>query len=153
MIGCRHLSRQNVGGIVSLLRTIRSYSTGKSIRIIPVIPNVETNAYEQPYNVFDRVFGRRRTGINSISGTSANGWIRERRRSASHLFYSKDLTHWEYLHPLLIDDVFCDLGEDGAVPNFLPIGNGKHILLLFSHKRSARYYIGEYDQVAPQIYA
>ena len=84
-------------------------------------------------------------GYYSISGTSANGWIRERRRSASHLFYSKDLTHWKYLHPLLIDDVFCDLGEDGAVPNFLPIGNGKHILLLFSHKRSARYYIGEYD--------
>ena len=50
----------------------------------------------------------------------------------------------KYLHPLLIDDVFCDLGEDGAVPNFLPIGHGKHILLLFSHKRAARYYIGEY---------
>ena len=32
------------------------------------------------------------------------------------------------------------------MPNFLPIGNGKHILLLFSHKRSARYYIGEYDR-------
>ena len=111
----------------------------------PVIPNVETNEYEQPYNVFDPCIWKEEDGYYSISGTSANGWIRERRRSASHLFYSRDLTHWEYLHPLLIDDVFCDLGEDGAVPNFLPIGNGKHILLLFSHKRSARYYIGEYD--------
>ena len=111
----------------------------------PVIPNVETNQYEQPYNVFDPCIWKEEDGYYSISGTSANGWIRERRRSASHLFYSQDLTHWEYLHPLLIDDVFCDLGEDGAVPNFLPIGNGKHILLLFSHKRSARYYIGEYD--------
>ena len=111
----------------------------------PVIPNVETNQYEQPYNVFDPCIWKEADGYYSISGTSANGWIRERRRSASHLFYSQNLTHWEYLHPLLIDDVFCDLGEDGAVPNFLPIGNGKHILLLFSHKRSARYYIGEYD--------
>ena len=31
------------------------------------------------------------------------------------------------------------------MPNFWPIGNGKHMLLLFSHKRAARYYIGEYD--------
>ena len=112
----------------------------------PVMPNVETNEYEQPYNVFDPCIWKEEDGYYSISGTSANGWIRERRRSASHLFYSKDLNYWKYLHPLLIDDVFCDLGEDGAVPNFLPIGNGKHILLLFSHKRSARYYIGEYDR-------
>ncbi len=111
----------------------------------PVIPNVETDEYERPYNVFDPCIWKEADGYYSISGTSIGGYIRERRRSASHLFYSKDLTHWEYLHPLLIDDVFCELGEDGAVPNFLPIGHGKHILLLFSHKRAARYYIGEYD--------
>ena len=36
-------------------------------------------------------------------------------------------------------------GEDGAVPNFLPIGNNKHILLFFSHKRGSQYFIGDYD--------
>ena len=112
----------------------------------PVIPNPKTDAYERPYNVFDPCIWKEEDGYYSISGTSIDGYIRERRRSASHLFYSKDLSQWKYLHPLLIDDVFCDLGEDGAVPNFLPIGHGKHILLLFSHKRAARYYIGEYDR-------
>ena len=112
----------------------------------PVIPNPKTDAYERPYNVFDPCIWKEEDGYYSISGTSIDGYIRERRRSASHLFYSKDLSQWKYLHPLLIDDVFCDLGEDGAVPNFLPIGYGKHILLLFSHKRAARYYIGEYDR-------
>ena len=52
----------------------------------PVIPNVETNQYEQPYNVFDPCIWKEEDGYYSISGTSANGWIRERRRSASHLF-------------------------------------------------------------------
>ena len=112
----------------------------------PVIPNLKTDEYERPYNVFDPCIWKEEDGYYSISGTSIDGYIRERRRSASHLFYSKDLSQWKYLHPLLIDDVFCDLGEDGAVPNFLPIGHGKHILLLFSHKRAARYYIGEYDR-------
>ena len=43
------------------------------------------------------------------------------------------------------DAFFAEPGEDAAMPNFWPIGNGKHMLLLFSHKRAARYYIGEYD--------
>ena len=43
------------------------------------------------------------------------------------------------------DAFFAEPGEDAAVPNFWPIGNGKRMLLLFSHKRAGRYYIGEYD--------
>ena len=39
-------------------------------------------------------------------------------------------------------------GEDGAVPNFLPIGNGKHLLLFFSHKRAGQYLLGDYDAIA-----
>ena len=42
-------------------------------------------------------------------------------------------------------------GEDHAVPNFLPIGNGKHMLLFFSHKRAGQYYIGHYDRKAHQF--
>jgi len=33
-----------------------------------------------------------------------------------------------------------------AVPNFWPISDEKHMLLLFSHKRAGRYYIGTYDR-------
>ena len=43
------------------------------------------------------------------------------------------------------DAFFAEPGEDAAVPNFWPIGNGRHMLLLFSHKRAGRYYIGRYD--------
>ena len=62
-----------------------------------------------------------------------------------HLFRSADLAEWEYLGPLMEDAFSREPGEDAAVPNFWPIGNGKHMLLLFSHKRAGRYYIGEYD--------
>ena len=39
----------------------------------PVIPNVETNEYEQPYNVFDPCIWKEEDGYYSISGTSTNG--------------------------------------------------------------------------------
>lgn len=112
----------------------------------PLIPIVEMDETEYPYQVFDPCIWKEEDGYYSLSGTSIGGFIRERRQTAEHLFYSKDLNRWEYLHPLLIDDTFCELGEDGAVPNFLPIGRGKHLLLVFSHKRGSRYYIGIYDQ-------
>jgi len=112
----------------------------------PVIPNVDADEYGKPYRVFDPCIWKEEDGYYALSGTSIDGFIRERRKTAEHLFYSKDLDSWEYLHPLLIDGSFCELGEDGAVPNFWPIGNGKYLLLLFSHKRAARYYIGEYDK-------
>jgi len=112
----------------------------------PLIPNIEVDEAEYPYRVGDTCIWKEKDGYYSLSGTSIDGFIRERRKTAEHLFFSKDLNHWEYLHPLLIDSTFCELGEDGAVPNFWPIGNGKHLLLVFSHKRGARYYIGVYDQ-------
>ena len=46
---------------------------------------------------------------------------------------------------MVSDEVLAEPGEDMAVPNFWPIGNGRHMLLLFSHKRAGRYYIGHYD--------
>ena len=84
-------------------------------------------------------------GYYSLSGTS-RGFPRERRQTCNHLFHSKDLTHWEYLHPLVEDGFFCTMGDDGACPNFWPVGNGKHILILFSHRTGARCYVGEYDK-------
>ena len=47
---------------------------------------------------------------------------------------------------MLADEVLAEPGEDMAVPNFWPIGNGRHMLLLFSHKRAGRYYVGTFDR-------
>lgn len=62
---------------------------------------------------------------------------------AAYLFRSRDLAHWEYLHPLYIGGRFTDAGEDCAVPDFFPLG-GKHVLLFASHLRGAQCYIGTY---------
>ena len=32
------------------------------------------------------------------------------------------------------------------MPNFWPIGDGRHMMLFFSHKRAGQYYIGTYDR-------
>ena len=41
-----------------------------------------------------------------------------------HLFRSEDLANWDYIGPLFDDGFFQEPGEDCAVPNFWPIGNG-----------------------------
>jgi beta-fructofuranosidase len=46
---------------------------------------------------------------------------------------------------LFEDYYYTEPGDDVACPNFLPIGDNKHLLLFFSHKRSAQYYIGTYN--------
>jgi len=112
----------------------------------PVIPNLKADKNGWPYTVFDPCIWKEDDGYYSLSGVSVDGSMRERRKTAEHLFYSKDLTHWKYLHPLLIDASLADLGDDGACPNFWPIGRGKHILMVFSHKSGSRYYIGKYDK-------
>ena len=68
-----------------------------------------------------------------------------------HLFRSNDLAQWEHIGALLEDKFYAERGEDQAVPVFWPLSDidgkpsGKHMLLLFSHKRSGRCYIGDYD--------
>lgn len=63
-----------------------------------------------------------------------------------YLFRSKDLKTWEYLHPFIQDDWFSGVGDTGGCPYFLPIGkDGKWMFLNFSHRRGAKYLIGNYD--------
>lgn len=112
----------------------------------PVIPNIEMDEMQRPYNVFDPCIWKEEDGYYAVSGTYADAWIREMRKTALHLFYSKDLDQWQYLHPLLIDGEFSQLGEDAAVPNFLPISDDKYLLLLCSQIRGSRYYVGTYDK-------
>ena len=111
----------------------------------PVIPDGQPDEEGYPYRVFDPCIWKEGDGYYSLAGTS-RGFPRERRQTCDHLFHSKDLIHWEYLHPLVEDGFFCTMGDDGACPNFWPVGNGKHVLVLFSHRTGSRYYVGEYNK-------
>ena len=64
--------------------------------------------------------------------------------AANYLFRSRDLGHWEYLHPFVKGDRFTQLGDDGACPYFWPIGD-RHALVFFSHLSGAQYLLGDYD--------
>ena len=104
---------------------------------------------QEGYRVFDPCIWKEEDGFYySVSGTFQGGERGADAVGVDHLFRSEDLGEWEYLGPLMEDAFFAEPGEDAAVPNFWPIGNGKHMLLLFSHKRAGRYYIGEYDTEA-----
>ena len=110
----------------------------------------EVVAENGKYRVFDPCIWKEEDGYYSISGTYMDGPFGGTRSvnalGVDHLFYSKDLGSWTYLGPLVTDDQLAEPGEDMAVPNFWPISDDKHMLLLFSHKRAGRYYIGSYDQ-------
>ena len=122
----------------------------------PVIPGDNRSATgaditpsREGYRVFDPCIWKEADGYYySVSGTFQGGDRGSNAVGVDHLFRSEDLAEWEYLGPLMEDAFFAEPGEDAAVPNFWPIGNGKHMLLLFSHKRAGRYYIGEYDTEA-----
>lgn len=64
-----------------------------------------------------------------------------------YLYRSADLEHWEYLHPFLADDMLKPLCDDLSCPTFWPLEE-RHILIHYSHTRSARYILGDYDEEA-----
>ena len=68
--------------------------------------------------------------------------------TALEICRSKSLENWESMGLLFDDGHFTEPGEDCACNSFLPLGNGKHLLIFFSHKRSSQYYVGRFDQDA-----
>lgn len=61
------------------------------------------------------------------------------------LWTSKDVKTWQSQGELLLEKTpLTDRFDDGACPNFLPIGD-KHILLFFSHQNGGQYLLGDYD--------
>ena len=115
----------------------------------PVIPGTNRAPAGEPgaeYRVFDPCIWKEEDGFYySLSGTYKDGERGVDAVGVAHLFQSEDLSEWRYMGPMLEDAFFAEPGEDIAVPNFWRIGRGKRMLLTFSHKRAARYYIGEYD--------
>lgn len=115
----------------------------------PVIPVVPVDAAGKPYRVFDPCIWKEDDGYYyMLSGVYQNGRRGIDAEMANPIFRSKDLSKWEHLGNLIEGAFWTEPGEDGAVPNFLPIGKGKHLLLFFSHKRAAQYLIGTYDRDA-----
>lgn len=58
---------------------------------------------------------------------------------------SKDMVQWESLGNFFEDGYFTDPGTDCACPNVLSIGDGKRLILFFSHNQGPKYYIGTAD--------
>ena len=80
----------------------------------------------------------------SLSGGTLPHGPSGRRMRTPFLFRSRDLVHWDYLHPFLEEDIYGLAGDDFGCPYFWPIGN-RHILLHFSHMSGAHYLLGDYD--------
>jgi len=109
----------------------------------PVIP---LHKKDSPYRVFDPCIWKEANGYYySLSGSHKGGRLRVNCIGETHIFRSKDLAKWEWLGPMYTDTTFAEPGEDMVVPNFWPVGNGKHLLLCFSHKRAGRGYVGSFD--------
>ena len=113
--------------------------TGKA-----VIPFPKRGEPRVPYNIFDPCIWKNDGVYYALTaGTLPEGPV-GKRILAEFLHRSKDLAHWEYLHPFLENDRYGLVGDDGACPYFWPIGN-KHILLHFSHMSGGKYLLGDYD--------
>ncbi len=104
----------------------------------PANPVIPQPTHGEAYIVYDPCMWKEGDTYYALSG----GRTPERRDTA-FLFRSRDLEHWEYLHPFYDAGDFSDLGEDCAVPDFFPLGD-RHVLLFASHLRGAQYYIGTY---------
>jgi len=68
------------------------------------------------------------------------------------LWISRDLEHWEGRGGFLASTPFIRHDDDGACPNFVPIGD-KHILLFFSHTNGGQYFLGDYADQRFKPYA
>lgn len=110
----------------------------------PVIPIASADGSELPYRVFDPCIWRHGEHYYSLSAGQLPEGPGGTPVAADFLFRSRDLEHWEYLHPFVENDRFTLVGDDGACPYFWPIGD-KHILLFFSHMSGGQYLLGDYD--------
>jgi len=118
----------------------------KKVKNRAVIPMASTTGFPLPYFVFDPSIWKTDSIYYSLSaGRDSIGPGRKPVRT-NYLFRSKDLANWEYRGDQFIHgDRFTMIGDDGACPYFIPIGN-KYILLFFSHMSGGQYLLGDYDK-------
>jgi beta-fructofuranosidase len=117
----------------------------------PVIKEPQPGDPPTAYAVYDPNIWKQGGMYYALTGSAAKSGPAGKRMRVNYLFRSKDLTHWDYLHPFAEDDAYGLVGDDGACPYFWPIGDQsdpqkkRHILLHFSHRRGGKYIIGKYD--------
>lgn len=111
-----------------------------------VISLPKSEAEPLPYTVFDPCIWRKGDHYYALSG----GWLpngpAKKPMRANFLFRSSDLEQWEYLHPFIEDDHYTVVNDDGACPYFWPLGDDKHIFLMYSHMTGGQYLLGDYDR-------
>jgi len=116
-----------------------------------VIPLAKSEDEALPYTVFDPCIWRKGEQYYALSG----GWLpngpAKKQIRANFLFRSSDLENWQYLHPFIEDDHYTVVNDDGACPYFWPIGEGKHIFLMYSHMTGGQYLLGDYDKVRDKL--
>jgi beta-fructofuranosidase len=111
----------------------------------PVIPFPAPGKPPVPYAIFDPCLWREEGVYYALTGGMRPAGPAGKRVRANFLHRSTDLVHWEYLHPFVEDDHYSLVGDDGACPYFLPLGE-RHILLHFSHQSGGKYLLGDYDR-------
>tara|TARA_R110002049_G_scaffold280494_1_gene459820 strand:+ start:90 stop:1619 length:1530 start_codon:yes stop_codon:yes gene_type:complete len=67
-------------------------------------------------------------------------------KHALGLFRSDNLKDWDYKGIFYEMENSIEPGDDLACPNFLPIGENRHLMLFYSHRRGPMYTIGLYDK-------
>jgi beta-fructofuranosidase len=110
----------------------------------PVIPSYGSKPLD--YSVFDPTIWKKGNNYYSLSGGRRNSTGTNLPRRTNDLFVSQNLTDWEYLHEFVEGDIFTQVGDDGACPYFLPIGD-RYIMPFFSHMSGGQYLLGDYDTI------
>lgn len=111
-----------------------------------VIPLKSSTNASLPYSVFDPSIWKKGDFYYSLSAGRSETGPGGKPVRANHLFRSKDLANWDYLHEFVEDDRFTLVGDDGACPYFWPIGEDKYIMNFFSHMSGGQYLLGDYDK-------
>lgn len=124
---------------------------------LPTVYTFDENGNRNPYNAFDPFIFKcngKYCMITAGGGSLPHPYDPEKldfRRE--FIFTSTGLVNWEYHHIFVENDRYNLRGDDGACPYFLPIGDGKHMLIHFSHRQGAKYIIGRFDPNKLKFYA
>ncbi len=119
----------------------------------PKNPVISDKTQPPEVRVFDPAAWREADGTYYALIGNKNGTPGYEGDSTS-LYRSKDLVNWEYRGPFYKSDrKWTGEYEDAACPDFFPIGNGRHMLLMHCHRpfNSTHYYIGIWDRASEKF--
>jgi len=109
-----------------------------------VIPISDPSGFPLPYSVYDPCIWKKDNIYYALLAGRVNKGPGDKPIAEGYLFRSKDLAHWQYMHPFVEGDRFTLIGDDYACPYFWPIGN-RYIMPFFSHMSGGQYLLGDYD--------